>query len=87
MPIVRPLTDFCDTGRITELCRQKNEPVFLTQNGSDQLVVMSKETYEKQLGLLEIYRKLSAAEKQLEEGTPLLEGEEVFRRLRAKHGK
>lgn len=87
MPIIRPLTDFCDTGRITELCRQKNEPIFLTQNGSDQLVVMSKETYEKQLGLLEIYRKLSAAEKQLEEGIPLLEGEEVFRRLRAKHGK
>lgn len=86
MPIVRPLTDFCDTGSITEFCRQKKEPVFLTQNGSDQLVVMSKETYEKQLGLLEIYRKLSAAEKQLED-TPLLEGEEVFRRLRMKHGK
>jgi len=87
MPIVRPISDFCDTGRITELCRQKNEPVFLTHEGSEQLVVMSKETYEKQLGLLEIYRKLSAAEKQLEEGVPLLEGDEVFRKLRAKHGK
>lgn len=48
---------------------------------------MSKETYEKQLGRLEIYRKLSVAEKQLEEGIPLLEGDEVFRKLRAKHGK
>ncbi len=79
MPIIRPISDFCDTGRVTELCRQKNEPVFPTHEGSEQLVVMSKETYEKQLGLLEIYRKLSAVEKQLEEGVPLLEGDEVRR--------
>lgn len=85
MPIVRPLSVFCDTGRFTELCRQKNEQVFLTHEESEQLVVMSKETYEKQLGLLEIYRKLFAAEKQLEEGVPLQEGDEVFRKLRAKH--
>ena len=38
-------------------------------------------------GLLEIYRRLSAAEKRLAEDAPLMESEEVFRRLRAKHGK
>jgi hypothetical protein len=45
------------------------------------------DTYEQQLGLLDVYRKLGAAEKQLESGVPLLSGEDVFGRLREKHGK
>lgn len=87
MPTIRPMADLRDTGKISELCYQKNEPVFITKNGSGHLVVMSMDTYEKQMGLLDVYRKLGAAEKQLESDTPLLEGKEVFQRLRAKHGK
>lgn len=87
MPIIRPMADLRDTGKISELCYQKSEPVFITKNGSGHLVVMSIDTYEKQMGLLDIYRKLGAAEKQLEEGVPLLTGKEVFGRLREKHGK
>lgn len=87
MPIIRPMADLRDTGKISELCYQKNEPVFITKNGSGHLVVMSLDTYEKQLGLLDIYRKLGAAEKQLEDGVPLLTGSEVFGKLRKKHGK
>lgn len=87
MPIIRPMADLRDTGKISELCYQKDEPVFITKNGSGHLVVMSIDTYEKQMGLLDVYRKLGAAERQLEDGIPLLEGEEVFGRLRKKHGK
>lgn len=87
MPTIRPMADLRDTGKISELCYQKNEPVFITKNGSGHLVVMSMDTYDKQIGLLEMYRKLGAAEKQLEDGIPLLEGEEVFSRLRRKHEK
>ena len=35
----------------------------------------------------DVYRKLGAAEKQLEDGVPLLDGDEVIKRLREKHGK
>lgn len=87
MPTIRPTADFRDTEKISELCYQKNKSVFITKNGSGHLVVMSMDTYEKQMGLLDVYRKIGAAEKQLESGTPLLEGKEVFQRLRAKHGK
>lgn len=73
--------------RFPELCYQKNEPVFITKNGTGHLVVMSMDTYDKQMGLLEIYRKLGAAERQIEEGVPLLDGDEVSERLRKKHGK
>ncbi|MDD2372832.1 MAG: prevent-host-death protein [Syntrophomonadaceae bacterium] len=87
MPIIRPMADLRDTVKISELCYQKNEPVFITKNGSGHLVVMSMDTYEKQMGILDVYRKLSAAEKQLEDGVPLLDGKEVFSRLRKKHEK
>ncbi|WP_075109733.1 type II toxin-antitoxin system Phd/YefM family antitoxin [Bittarella massiliensis (ex Durand et al. 2017)] len=87
MPTIRPIADLRDTSKISELCHQKNEPVYITKNGSGHLVVMSMETYERQLGLLDVYRKLGAAEKQVEDGVSLLDGEEVFGRLREKHGK
>lgn len=87
MPIIRPMSDLRDTGKISELCYKNHEPVFITKNGSGHLVVMSMDTYEKQMGLLDVYRKLGAAEKQVEQGIPLLSGEEVFKKLRAKYGK
>ena len=86
MPTIRPMADLRDTGKISELCYQKNEPVFITKNGSGHLVVMSMDTYDKQMGVLDVYRKLGAAEAQIEDGVPLLEGKEVFQRLRQKQG-
>jgi len=47
---------------------------------------MSMDTYDKKMGLLDLYRKLGAAERQIEEGVPLLDGDDVFKRLRKKHG-
>lgn len=87
MPTIRPIADLRDTGKISELCYQKNEPVFITKNGTGHLVVMSMDAYDKQMGLLEIYRKLGAAEKQLTDNLPLIEGDEVFSNLRKKHEK
>ncbi len=87
MPTIRPIADLRDTSKISELCYKKNEPVFITKNGSGHLVVMSMDTYDKQMGLLDIYRKLGAAECQINEDVPLLDGDEVFKRLRNKHGK
>lgn len=86
MPTVRPMAVLRDTGKISKLCHQKSEPVFITKNGSGHLVVMSIDTYEKQMGLLDVYRKLGAAERQIEESVPLLNGDDVFKRLKKKHG-
>lgn len=47
---------------------------------------MSIETYEKQFAMSELYQKLTLAEKQVAEKLPLLKGEDVFKKLRAKYG-
>jgi hypothetical protein len=39
------------------------------------------------MALLEVYKKLSEAEKELADGMPLKDGEKVFKELREKYGK
>jgi len=87
MPQIRPITDLRNTNEISEICHKSKEPIFITKNGYGDLVVMSMETYERQMALVEVYKKLSEAEAELANGALLLEGEEVFRKLRAKYGK
>lgn len=87
MPQIRPITDLRNTNEISEICHKTKEPVFITKNGYGDLVVMSIETYERKIALVEVYKKLYEAEKELEDGIVLKDGEEVFRKLRTKHGK
>ena len=58
MPTIRPMADLRDTGKISELCYQKNEPVFITKNGKGDLAVMSIETYEALTARFDLYAKL-----------------------------
>ena len=85
MPQIRPITDLRNTNEISEICHKQNEPIFITKNGYGDLVIMSIETYERQLALVEVYKKLAEAETQLAQGVPLLDGEEIFKKLRDKY--
>ena len=87
MPQIRPITDLRNTNEISEICHKSKEPIFITKNGYGDLVVMSMETYERQMALVEVYKKLLEAEAEISNGAPLIEGEEVFGKLRTKHGK
>ncbi len=85
MPQIRPIKDLRNTMEISELCHLSKEPIFITKNGYGDMVVMSMETYEKSLAKLELYQKLSEAEAQIKNGEELLDGEDVFKKLREKH--
>ncbi|PRR82200.1 type II toxin-antitoxin system Phd/YefM family antitoxin [Clostridium luticellarii] len=87
MPQIRPITDLRNTNEISEICHKSKEPVFITKNGYGDMVVMSMETYERKMALVEVYNKLSKAEAELANGTSLKDGEKVFKRLREKHGR
>jgi len=86
MPQIRPITDLRNTNEISEICHKGNEPIFITKNGYGDLVVMSIETYEKQMAIVDVYKKLAEAELQAADETSLLDGEEVFKKLRTKYG-
>jgi len=56
MPTIRPSADLRNNyNEISELCHEYSEPVFITKNGTGDLVVMSIETYELLTGKLELY--------------------------------
>ena len=86
MPTIRPISDLRDTNKISELCHAQLEPVFITKNGYSDLVIMSAAAYERQLALLELYKKLSEAEEQRAAGIPNIPGKDVFNRLKKKYG-
>ena len=87
MPQIRPITDLRNTNEISETCHKLQEPIFITKNGYGDLVVMSIDTYERQMAIVDVYRKLAEAEAEVAQGLPLLDGEEVFKKLRTKHAK
>jgi prevent-host-death family protein len=85
MPNIRPITELRNTNELSEFCHDVEEPVYITKNGYGDMVIMSIETWEREQALLEVYRKLEEAETELLNGAKPLDGEDVFRRLRAKH--
>ena len=87
MPQIRPIKDLRNTTEISELCHKNREPIFITKNGYGDLVVMSIEAYENSIAKLDLYQKLTEAEIQIKNGEALLDGEDVFKKLREKHGR
>ena len=57
------------------LCHQTQEPVFITRNGTGDMVVISMEEYERQQGLIDLYGKLAVAEQEIASGA---EGEDFL---------
>lgn len=86
MPVIRPSSDLRNKyNEISEFCNTYQEPVFITKNGSGDLVVMSNEQYERLCGRAELHRLLDEglADKRAGKGRP---ASEVFSDLEAKFG-
>ncbi|MDP2870927.1 MAG: type II toxin-antitoxin system Phd/YefM family antitoxin [Bacillota bacterium] len=89
MPNIRPISDLRNNANsISEFCHQTGEPVFITKNGTGDMVVMSIKAYERQQALIELYAKLAEAEEEIANGAEGKELSEVAKRLRNRvHGR
>ena len=59
MAIIRPSSDLRNRyNELSELCHQHSEPVFITKNGTGDLVLLSNEQYEHLCGKQDLYRLL-----------------------------
>lgn len=83
MPNIRPISDLRNNANeISDFCRRTREPVYITRNGSGDMVVLSIEEYERQQALIDLYGKLAVAEQEIASGA---QGEDfltVARQLR-----
>lgn len=82
---IRPITDLRNTSEISELCHSLEEPIFITKNGYGDMVLMSNETYEREMAAAEILKKLLVAQRQIDEGNGI-DGEKALEKLRKKYG-
>ena len=69
MPNIRHISDLRNNANeISDFCRQTREPVYITRNGSGDMVVLSIEEYERQQALIDLYGKLAVAEQEIASG-------------------
>ena len=69
MPEIRPISDLRNkASEISDYCRETREPVFITRNGTGDMVVMNIDEYERRSGMMEVYRKLHIAEQEIAAG-------------------
>jgi PHD/YefM family antitoxin component YafN of YafNO toxin-antitoxin module len=67
---------------ISNLCKEKQEPVFLTKNGEGDLVVMSIDLYQFREEMLDLREKLLEAEAARLNGAKTYSIHEVSERLK-----
>lgn len=85
MPQIRPITDLRNTTEISELCHAKREPLFITQNGYGDLVIMSIEMYDEMVETARTDMAINEAEKEFSADGVLLNARETLSSLRRKH--
>jgi len=69
MPSIRPISDLRNSANeISDFCRQSREPVYITRNGTGDMVVLNIEEYERQMALIDLYGKLAVAEEEISSG-------------------
>ncbi len=85
MPRIVPIRDLKNTTTISQICHEEKEPIFITKNGYGDMVIMSMETYEKNLFLSTVYGKLEEAKQDMQNGKYSSVEEAVYR-IREKHG-
>jgi len=79
-----PITELRNTTELSNMCHESSEPIFVTKNGYGDLAVMSIETYEKKMALIEVFKNLLQAEEQIDEGK-LMDAKQSLKELRKKY--
>ena len=86
MATIRPSSDLRNHyNEISDFCHQHNEPVFITKNGTGDLVVLSNAEYERLNGKQELYRLLDEGLADMKAGRHR-PAEDVFRDIERKFG-
>ena len=86
MATIRPSSDLRNkSNEISEFCNKYNEPVFITRNGTGDLVVLSNSEYERLTGKYELHRLLDEGLASVKKGTGH-SAEEVFAEIEREFG-
>lgn len=79
-----PIRDLKDTSSISQMCHAANEPITITKNGYEDMVIMSAEVYNR-IRLFTVYEKLMDAEHDIAEGK-VSDAFDAMSTMRSKYG-
>ena len=79
-----PIRDLKDTTNISQMCHASKEPITITKNGYEDMVIMSAEVYNR-IRLYSVYEKLVEAENDIAEGK-VTDAFSVMSAMRSKYG-
>ena len=85
MPQIIPIRDLKKTAEISDMCHNSEERIYITKNGYGDMVIMSMETYEKNMRKYLKYKDIEVSEKEIEEGK-VKEAKSALQGMRAKYG-
>ena len=87
MAMIRPSSDLRNHyNEISEFCHKTGQPVYITKNGSGDLVVLSNDDYERLTSpKAELYRLLDEGLESMKQGEGI-PAEEVFAEIKRKYG-
>ena len=71
MTQIIPIRDLKNTSEISQMCKESDEPIYITKNGYGDMVIMSMEVYKEKMFMLDVYDKLLAAEEEIKSGKTL----------------
>ena len=84
MPQCIPIRDLKNTAEISQLCQRSREPITITKNGYDDMVIMSAQVYDK-IRMYNVYERLMEAEDDIAQGR-VADAHTSLQGLRAKYG-
>jgi len=84
MPHIIPIKDLKNTGEISSLCHEANEPIYITKNGYGDLVIMSIQLFEELMFMHNLYSKLADSESDVLAGR-LSDAKESLARIRERY--
>ena len=84
MPRIIPIRDLKNTAAISQMCNESREPIYITNNGYGDMVIMSMKVYEEKMLMLDVYDRLAAAEDEVQAGK-VTDAESSLRELRQKY--
>lgn len=86
MAAIRPSSDLRNKyNEISTFCNTYNEPVFITKNGTGDLVVLSNAEYERLCGKAELHRLIDEGLSAMNNGQARL-AEDFFADMEGKFG-
>ena len=84
MPQIIPIDDFEKTSELSQLCKSVSEPIFVTQNGYGDMVILSMETYSRIMEKNHLYTKLAEGENSISQGN-VIDGFKSLADIRGKY--